>query len=207
MLVLFGQMAAYYGARATAKRLGKQQVYCQIQANAQLFTKDQKYVKSVFYFKRTPEQTFIRTGREKKDIMSQHDDPEPRVCVGISLNNMVIKSAVSVRRGLGGRQQGPAGHLHRSFLGLVPANKASGVDKDAALDPAELRQRFIPNTTPLFWQRQPGTGAQKGRLVYRWTLWSADHFMLRISFAKTKCTVHYEKQQTLEFRVKKPKTE
>lgn len=70
MLVLFGQMAAYYGARATAKRLGKQQVYCRIQANAQLFTKDQKYVKSVFYFKRTPEQTFIRTGREKKDIMS-----------------------------------------------------------------------------------------------------------------------------------------
>lgn len=170
MLVLFGQMAAYYGARATAKRLGKQQVYCQIQANAQLFTKDQKYVKSVFYFKRTPEQTFIRTGREKKDIMSQHDDPEPRVCVGISLNNMVIKSAVSVRRGLGGGLQGPAGHLHRSFLGLVPANKASGVDKDAALDPAELRQCFIPNTTPLFWQRQPGTGAQKGRLVYRWTL-------------------------------------
>lgn len=95
--------------------------------------------------------------------MSQHDDPE-QVCLynGLyKLNNkqkkkmlilsknwtrkqnvlsavLSMKSAASVCRGLGGGLQGPAGHLQGSFLGLVPANKASGMDKDAALYPTEL---------------------------------------------------------------------
>lgn len=58
-------------------------------------------------------------------------------------------SAASVRRGLGSSLQGPTGHLQGSFLVLVPANKSSSMDKDAALYPAELRQCFVTNTAPL----------------------------------------------------------
>lgn len=82
------------------------------------------------------------------------------------------RSAASICRGLGGSLQGPPDHLQGSFLGLVPANKASSVDEDAALNPTELRQRFIPNAAPLFWQGQPGKGRQMD------TMRSAVHFLL-----------------------------
>lgn len=81
-----------------------------------------------------------------------------------------LSLAASVCGRLSGSLQGPTGHFQGSFLGLVPANKASGVDKDAALDPAELRQGVVTNAAPLLEKGQPGTGRQKGKLAHRWSL-------------------------------------
>lgn len=128
-----------------------------------------KYVKQSFISKEDGNRsTFIRTGREEGYQESTWGSTTSLlVFTSRIMSNMLIlyqlssvlsmKSAASVCGGLGGGLQGPAGHLQGSFLGLVPANKASGMDEDAALYPTELRQRLIPNTAPLLWQGQPGT--------------------------------------------------
>lgn len=80
-------------------------------------------------------------------------------------------AAASVCGGLRGSLQGPPGHFQGSLPVLVPTNKSSSVDEDAALNPAELRQRLVTDAAPLFQQGQPVTGRQKGACVYRWTLY------------------------------------
>lgn len=80
------------------------------------------------------------------------------------------QSAATICRGLGSGLNRPSGHLQGSFLSLVPANKAGGMDEYATLNPCELRQGFVTHATPLFRQGQPGKGKQKGRWAYRWTL-------------------------------------
>lgn len=79
-------------------------------------------------------------------------------------------AAASVCGGLRGSLQGPPGHFQGTFHALVPTNKSSSVDEDAALNPAELRQRLVTDAAPLFQQGQPATGRQKGECVYRWML-------------------------------------
>lgn len=83
-----------------------------------------------------------------------------------------LAASASVGGGLGGGLQGPPGHFQGSLHALVPADESSGVDEDAALDPAELGQGFVANAAPLFQQGQPVTG--------RWRdgKWSAAHFQL-----------------------------
>lgn len=70
-------------------------------------------------------------------------------------------AAASICGGLSRSLQGPPGHFQGSVHALVPANKSSSVDEDAALNPAELWQRFVTNAAPLFQQGQPVTGRQK----------------------------------------------
>lgn len=79
-------------------------------------------------------------------------------------------AAASICRGLRSSLQGPPGHFQGSLHALVPTNKSSSVDEDAALNAAELRQRLVTDAAPLFQQGQPATGRQKGECVYRWTL-------------------------------------
>lgn len=78
-------------------------------------------------------------------------------------------AAASIRGGLCSSLQGPPGHFQGTLHALVPANKSSSVDEDAALNPAELRQRFITNTAPLFQKGQPARGRQEDG--YRWAIY------------------------------------
>lgn len=103
-----------------------------------------------------------KPGQTSCKIANKHLNPGHSLQRRIPRTKCVLSepSAASVCRGPGGGLQGPPGHLQGSFLGLVPANKASGVNEDAALNPAELRQRFVPDAAPLLGQGQPGAGGE-----------------------------------------------
>lgn len=89
---------------------------------------------------------------------------------------LAVHSAASIRRdrdrdrGRCGGLQGSPCHFQGSFLGLVAANKSSGVDENATLNPAELWQGFISDPAPLLEQGQPGRGRQKDKLAHNRTL-------------------------------------
>lgn len=65
------------------------------------------------------------------------DGPAPRNKLLLTAHADPL-AAASICRGLSRSLQGPPGHFQGSVHALVPANKSSSVDEDAALNPAEL---------------------------------------------------------------------
>lgn len=101
-----------------------------------------------------------RTACTRVEPSSDHGwtPPHNKLLLAVHANP---SAAASICGGLCSSLQGPPGHFQGSLHALVPANKSSSVDEDAALNPTELWQRFVTNAAPLFQQGQPATGRQK----------------------------------------------
>ncbi len=56
------------------------------------------------------------------------------------------------------------GHLQRPLLCPVTPDEAAGVNEDAAGDPAQLRQRLVPDPSPLLQETQSRAQINQQRL-------------------------------------------